>query len=762
MSHNRVRVLLTCLILANASPVGKAVEFAGGTGTADDPYLIATAKQMIAVGQDEALWSKHFALVADISMDPNSSGELVVRGLTLTTGSLDGRGHGVRNLGGRIVVTTPGGRPETVYGSALFEHIGPGAIVSNLRLAGTFVDMDRSDGLATLAYQNAGRVVNCSAEGTVSSPNNKSPSAGILVGKNTGAIVACSAAGNVAGPGAGALVGENTGAIINCDAAGSVVGEGSGGLVGINSGIIMHSHSTCSVTGGSGLVEENSGTIVGCYANGDVTAGSAGLVGTNRGTVRWCCATGDVQASEGWAGGLVAVNSGTISQCYATGRLSAADDAGGLVGSNGGVVRQCYALGGGGAALVADYHAGIVMNCYALSPFDGGGVDNGVGLLLTDAQMRRQDSFVGWDFSATQSDGSLDHWTIPTDGDYPALTLIEASGSAGTGTVDDPYLIETFPQLVAVSREPGACYRVAADIDLQGESFGSSIIPVFWGHFDGAGHSVSNFTLGGEKDLGLFGALYAQATVFDLCVKRVQIVLSAAGSHPEGTAVGALAVRNLGTVTDCSTSVDISIQSESYFDKIGGLIGINEAGEIRRCTARFAMTHAVAWSRYSEHIGGLVGHNAGTIIQCRASSYMDGRLFASGGLVGRNDGHVADCYADGYLSGYVEGRMPPQPFLGGLVGSNTGCITRCYATTRVAAPDSGALVGDNAEGAVTDSYFLFDPGDGSPDNGWGLPLSDRQMRRQASFVGWDFETTWMVCEGEDYPRLQWENVVCVP
>ena len=51
-----------------------AVEFAGGTGTADDPYQIATADQLIAIGSDPNLLDKCFVLVADIDLDPNLPG----------------------------------------------------------------------------------------------------------------------------------------------------------------------------------------------------------------------------------------------------------------------------------------------------------------------------------------------------------------------------------------------------------------------------------------------------------------------------------------------------------------------------------------------------------------------------------------------------------------------------------------------------------------------------------------------------------------
>jgi len=49
---------------------------------------------------------------------------------------------------------------------------------------------------------------------------------------------------------------------------------------------------------------------------------------------------------------------------------------------------------------------------------------------------------------------------------------------------------------------------------------------------------------------------------------------------------------------------------------------------------------------------------------------------------------------------------------------------------------------------------------GGPDNGHGTALSDSEMRQQASFINWDFDTIWMICEGKDYPRLQWEQIQC--
>jgi hypothetical protein len=65
-------------------------------------------------------------------------------------------------------------------------------------------------------------------------------------------------------------------------------------------------------------------------------------------------------------------------------------------------------------------------------------------------------------------------------------------------------------------------------------------------------------------------------------------------------------------------------------------------------------------------------------------------------------------------------------------------------------------------GVITHSYFLDTSG---PDNGLGTPLDDPNMKKQASFIGWDFvgETAngtgdiWWILENITYPKLNWQR-----
>ncbi|HEC03431.1 MAG TPA: rhodanese-like domain-containing protein, partial [Phycisphaerales bacterium] len=52
-------------------------KYSGGAGTPEDPYQIATAADLIALGEDPNDYDKHFILTADIDLDPNLPGRRV-------------------------------------------------------------------------------------------------------------------------------------------------------------------------------------------------------------------------------------------------------------------------------------------------------------------------------------------------------------------------------------------------------------------------------------------------------------------------------------------------------------------------------------------------------------------------------------------------------------------------------------------------------------------------------------------------------------
>ena len=100
--------LAVCLIALPAH-----AKYSGGTGEPNDPYQIATAEDLMLLGETPEDYGKHFILTADIDLDPNLPGRKVfdkaviapdtndattdVQG-TPFTGVFDGNGHTISHL----------------------------------------------------------------------------------------------------------------------------------------------------------------------------------------------------------------------------------------------------------------------------------------------------------------------------------------------------------------------------------------------------------------------------------------------------------------------------------------------------------------------------------------------------------------------------------------------------------------------------------------------------------------------------------------
>jgi len=205
-------------------------KYSGGTGEPNDPYQIATAADLIALGETPADYDKHFLLTADIDLDPNLPGRKVFDKAVIgtLTGIFDGNGHRISHL------TIKGGGYLGLFG-----ELRTGAEARNLGVAD--VNITASDDYS-----------------------------GGFVGINGGALTGCYSTGLVSGR------------------------EDVGGLVGDNWGTVAQCYSACAVTGGygvGGLMAENSGgTVSNCYSAGLVRGPGrdSGLMAYNRGTVIRC------------------------------------------------------------------------------------------------------------------------------------------------------------------------------------------------------------------------------------------------------------------------------------------------------------------------------------------------------------------------------------------------------------------------------------------------------------------------------------------
>ncbi len=236
-------LLLTLTMCLLALPAN--AQYSGGTGEPNDPYQIATAADLIALGETPEDYDKHFILTADIDLDPNLPGRKIfdkaviapgtsknhspfVEGIPFT-GVFDGSGHTISHM------TITGESCLGLFGylEPLAQVVNVGVVDVNIRGSGSYVGgLVGSNGRYDLG---GGSIANCYSTGEVTGDG----CVGGLVGENTwtGRISASWSTGSVSGTAViGGLVGDNEGRIANCHSSGSVSGGiWVGGLVGLNS-----------------------------------------------------------------------------------------------------------------------------------------------------------------------------------------------------------------------------------------------------------------------------------------------------------------------------------------------------------------------------------------------------------------------------------------------------------------------------------------------------------------------------------------------
>jgi len=294
----------------------------------------------------------------------------------------------------------------------------------------------------------------------------------------------------------------------------------------------------------------------------------------------------------------------------------------------------------------------------------------------------------------------------------------QAQYGGGTGEPNDPYLIYTAEQMNEIGlheEDWNKHFKLMADVDLAGFT-GTDFNIIgryswhFNGVFDGNGHRISNFTYdSNDKDyIGLFG--YIRGEIKDLGLIDPNVDGGTGGN------VGSLVGTNYGTTTNC------------YVE--GGSVSGND------------------------YVGGLVGYNDGTI----TNSYSTGSVTGTrdvGGLVGALSwwGTITNCYSASEVSG--------NDYVGGLVGDNGGYVIHCYSTGEVSGEGSvGGLVGDNGfYSSVFNSFWDIETsGQTTSDGGTGKTTAEMQMA--STFIYWSVrsdELIWTIDEGNDYPRLWWED-----
>ncbi len=395
-----IGLLLVCASRSDA-------RYSGGSGTALDPYLIATAQDLAGLGTDEDSWSRHFRLAGDIDMaDLPSPVSCTIGNDELPfTGVFDGGGRAIRNF----TCISPPGDSAGLFGQVRAAD----ALICDVILVDPNVEATAANYMSTGALVGrlrSGTVTRCRVE---RAQVRGYSSVGILVGWNQGEISYSQVTGTVSGKySVGGLTGTTFWGqdIHHCQADVTVVGINRvGGLAGNCSLAAIAWCSSKGIVEGYDYVggfagSSEGGLLSNSYSTASVsgTARVGGFLGQNS----WSC--------DCSAGAYPA----ELTFCYATGQVTGQTQAGGLVGSD----DNCIVFGS-----FWDVEAsGLTYS------------DIGTGATTAELQTQRTFLEANWDF--TPKAGSNDYWVIQEGQSYPipAWQSIEIpEGDLNSDTVVD-------------------------------------------------------------------------------------------------------------------------------------------------------------------------------------------------------------------------------------------------------------------------------------------------------------------------------------
>ena len=325
-------------------------------------------------------------------------------------------------------------------------------------------------------------------------------------------------------------------------------------------------------------------------------------------------------------------------------------------------------------------------------------------------------------------------FTVPTDGSAGIVYRIIGSRSSslapaeGDGTSANPYKISSIDDLNLIQANQGAYYRLTKNISTDGRTnFSASY---FSGTLDGAGFTITGL----QKPLIQKNA----GTIKDLNIV-------ADFDYDSHDIHGVVAQYNTGKIQDCRVTGTVtghmgSTSSMSH-PAFGGIVGENEvAGTISGCSS--GVNISISMTATDSYVGGIAGVNIGTIEKCVAGGNLsvtqaNGNSYQVylGGIAGRIEqfgnmgGYVKQCAFTGTLrvtgGTAVTGQICAQVnanVLNSAIGLN-GHVSDCYGKN-----GQGALIGTNTEQTLTT----------------GGVLTAEQMKNPNSYKGWSFDGDWQI------------------
>jgi hypothetical protein len=408
---NNIKLLLILLITVSSKICYS--QFAGGTGTYEDPYLIQTADQL---NQVRNYMTSSFRQIADIDLGVppwnqgtgwNPIGDYIWTDPTKSfRGNYDGGGYKILNM----QIVNFDRSFQGLFGST------DGCVLKNINIVNCNIDSPKSfiGGVTGISYEDTWSNIN--VDGYIKGASQIGLISSFFEGY---AIKYCHSIGEIISTGGGfvgGLVGQcNADSIMNCSAEVNISSYAymTGGLIGqdIDSGYIKDCYAKANITVTDGYnyggfigktsAENRDKFILNCYSEGSVCSDSlntgnrtGGFIGSTGGypyfvNIDDCYSKASSYGTD-MSGGFVgrAYDNTNISNCYSTGNVQGNTNVGGFIG-------------------YIEYPASVfITNCY-WDTETSGQLTSAAGEGRTTAEMTLPysgDTYVGWDFGSVWAD----------------------------------------------------------------------------------------------------------------------------------------------------------------------------------------------------------------------------------------------------------------------------------------------------------------------------------------------------------------------
>jgi len=307
----------------------------------------------------------------------------------------------------------------------------------------------------------------------------------------------------------------------------------------------------------------------------------------------------------------------------------------------------------------------------------------------------------------------------------------------------------------------------------------------FAGIFDGNGYAVKymsvNIKRTGTVYAGLFGYTNSGSAIKNLGVAG-SVVYAESLKNPyvaDPSFAGGIVGYSASSISNCYFTGLVGAVLLTVPDLAGGIAGYadapilhcfsmgtvrgKDAGGIagRASSISYCFNTAkVSASSGNTAAGGIAGnasveycYNTGAVSS--SASFTGSTVGVAGGIVGL--GSVSNCYNTGAVTAHFSTAYPGghRSCAGGIAGEYSG-VSNSYNAGEVTATSQYAYNQDAYAGGVagfasgvSNSYYI----DTNAVGEGGTALSAAQMKQQASYVGFDFSTIWVI-EPNGYPTLQ--------